>query len=147
SHPAAAPALDAAALDAPALKVIAGGAPRGGGLRRWLAAAATATLVAGAGLLVTSGRPDPRVGDQALRPDRPAPLAPAPAPPVVHPAPAPPPTAPGGSDDPLEALSAEERALVLELDLLSDLRELEELGLLDAAELFDDLEAEEFDEG
>lgn len=158
---------------APTLKLLSGGAApslaRGAGLRRWLAAAAAALLVAGAGLVTMTGRPGPTPGDQALRPDRPAPqttdaptvvvpttevptteTAPVREPsttqtPTVEPHVRPPSIEPGV--DPLAALPAEERDLVMNLELLRDLEELEGLGLLDAAELFDDLEAEEFDEG
>lgn len=153
------------------LKVHAGGRRA---VQRWLAAAAAALLVAGAGLIVTT-RPaapwGPPRGEQAVRPNRPAPPTPPrtpqqPAPPLVAPVerptssqpgvqrpavqpqaptstptPTPTPTRP----DPLAGLPADERALIEHLELLRDLRELEQLGLLDAADLFDDLEAEEFD--
>ncbi|MCO5166837.1 MAG: zf-HC2 domain-containing protein [Planctomycetes bacterium] len=140
-------------------------------VQRWLAAAAAALLVAGAGLIVTTRPSAPwgaPKGDQALRPNRPAPATPPRTPqplvtpPLVPPTPEAPPTrqpptqqppvqqqtpptpAPARSD-PLAGLPADERALIEHLELLRDLRELEQLGLLDAADLFDDLEAEEFD--
>lgn len=145
------------------LKVHAGGRRA---VQRWLAAAAAALLVAGAGLIVTTRPTAPR-GEQAVRPNRPAPVTPprtqhqaSPAEPALPPAngqaangqaangqPGPQTTrgTPPARPDPLAALPGDERELIVHLELLRDLRELEQLGLLDAAELFDDLEAEEFD--
>lgn len=147
---------------APPLQVLSGGRSSSGGraVRRWIAAAAAVLMAAGASLLVVTWPPSSETGDVALRPDGPAPTPPKhthvpPPPPVttepgtVEPTPPPvvdPVVVPPGVD-PLAALPAEERELVENLELLRDLEELEALGLLDAAEMFDDLDLEEFDEG
>lgn len=135
-----------------ALRALEGGRRANRGVHRWLAAAAAALIAAGAGLFVLTRSP-PR-GDVAIQPDRPAPDRPTPAPPQDVPPdvatdrrpPDPGPATPSGPD-PLQTLPAEERELVQNLDLLRDLQELDDLGLLDAVELFDDMDAEEFDEG
>jgi anti-sigma factor RsiW len=153
------------AADVPALRVVEGGGGRsragGRALRRWLAAAAAALLAAGAGFLFIG----PRLRDVAVNVDRPAPPAPTPtqATPTTPVTPATPttpgtevspasptqagPEGPPAPPDPLQGLSAEERDLVTNLDVLKDLEELEALGLLDAADEFDDMAPEELDEG
>jgi anti-sigma factor RsiW len=140
---------------APPLQVLSGGRSSSGGraVRRWIAAAAAVLMAAGASLIVVTWPPSSGTHDVALRPDGPAPVPPKPTPVVVptteprvvEPVDVPVVVTPGV--DPLAALPAEERELVENLELLRDLEELEALGLLDAAEMFDDLDLEEFDEG
>lgn len=139
------------AAGAPPLQVLAGGRSSSGGraVKRWIAAAAAVLMAAGASLIVVTWPAS--TNDVALKADKPAPVPPKPVPVVLVE-----PVAPDDPDpvvvvepgvDPLAALPAEERELVENLELLRDLEELEALGLLDAAEMFDDLDEEEFDEG